>query len=400
MDYGDIIKRAWRVTWRYKALCILGLFAGASSGGGNGGGGNSFRSGGSGGTGSTTTQAELAKYWLMAERFVVQNAGAIIAAVVVLFVIGFVFWVIGVAARGGLIHLANEAEEGREVRLSHGWSAGFHKWWRLFGVEFLTGLPVLVLVLVFLGFSVATFVSATRYGISQGSLAASGGLILSYVCFLIIFTIIAAILGVILGIVGHIALRYVMLADYHSVAAIGQGWRDLWARRGAFVMFLVTIGTGIAFGIVAAVIFAIFAVPGVVFILQRAYVTGALLMALGILVLMLPSAIYGTFYSSMWTVFFRKMTGMEPAPMMAAPAYATPYPAVPGSPYPPQPPTTYPPAGQPYPPQQPAPYPPAGQPYPPSGQQYAPPSPPAPPAPYVPEQPDQTEPPQPPMPDA
>lgn len=388
MDYGDIIKRAWRVTWRYKALWILGLFAGASSGGSNGGGGNAYRSGGSSGTGSTTTQAEVAKYWLIAERFVVENAGAIIAGIVVLAIIGFIFWVIGVAARGGLIHLANEAEEGREVRLAHGWSAGFHKWWRLFGVELLTALPVLVLVLVFLGFSVATFISAASHGVSQGSFAAAGGLFVSYLCFLGIFSIIAAVLAVILGIVGQLGVRYVMLADYRAVAAIGQGWRDLWSRRGAFVMFLVTIGTGIAFGIVAAVIFAIFAVPGVVFILRRAIITGAVVMAIGILVLLLPSAIYGTFYSSMWTVFFRKMTGMEPAPAMAAPTYAAPYPAVPGAAYPQQPPAPYPPQQPaPYPPQPPAPYPPAGQPY-------------APPAPPQPEQPAPPAPPQPPMPDA
>jgi len=29
MDYGDILKRAWRVTWRYKALRVLGFFAGS-----------------------------------------------------------------------------------------------------------------------------------------------------------------------------------------------------------------------------------------------------------------------------------------------------------------------------------------------------------------------------------
>ena len=56
MDYGDIIKRSWRITWRYKALWVLGIFAGVSgcqAGGGSGGnsggsGGNSFQQFGDG----------------------------------------------------------------------------------------------------------------------------------------------------------------------------------------------------------------------------------------------------------------------------------------------------------------------------------------------------------------
>jgi hypothetical protein len=31
MNYGDIIKRSWRITWRYKALWVLGIFAGVSA---------------------------------------------------------------------------------------------------------------------------------------------------------------------------------------------------------------------------------------------------------------------------------------------------------------------------------------------------------------------------------
>ena len=30
MDFGAIIKRSWQITWRYKALWVLGIFAGVS----------------------------------------------------------------------------------------------------------------------------------------------------------------------------------------------------------------------------------------------------------------------------------------------------------------------------------------------------------------------------------
>ena len=46
MDFGAIIKRAWQITWRYKALWVLGVFAGVSgcqSGGSGGGGGSGWQ---------------------------------------------------------------------------------------------------------------------------------------------------------------------------------------------------------------------------------------------------------------------------------------------------------------------------------------------------------------------
>ena len=45
MNYGDIIKRSWHITWRYKALWVLGIFAGVS--GCQGGTGSNYSRSGS-----------------------------------------------------------------------------------------------------------------------------------------------------------------------------------------------------------------------------------------------------------------------------------------------------------------------------------------------------------------
>jgi len=58
--------------------------------------------------------------------------------------------------------------------------------------------------------------------------------------------------------------------------------------------------------------------------------------AVAVLVLILPSSVYSAFYHTVWTLFFRRMTGMEPTPVAAYPA---PYPpAPPYAPVPPAPP--------------------------------------------------------------
>ena len=38
-NFGEILTRAWKITWKYKVLWIFGILASCSQGGGGGGGG-------------------------------------------------------------------------------------------------------------------------------------------------------------------------------------------------------------------------------------------------------------------------------------------------------------------------------------------------------------------------
>ena len=40
-NFGEVLTRAWQITWKYKVLWIFGILASCGRGGGNGGGGNS-----------------------------------------------------------------------------------------------------------------------------------------------------------------------------------------------------------------------------------------------------------------------------------------------------------------------------------------------------------------------
>jgi hypothetical protein len=326
MDYTDILKRAWNVTWRHKILWLFGLFAGAAGGfsGGSGGGRNmGFQTGTS--SSSPITAAQLASV----QRFLEQYGAVILLSVAVLFVIGLAFAIVGIAARGGLIHLVNEAEEGRPVRAGDGWNVGFAKWWRVFGVGFVAALPLIVVGVLWLGVFLAGVVayrdgSLQSLGSGLAAVAIGGG------CFLLLLTVVAIVFGVILGIVAQIALRYAVLQDVRVFDALGRGWRDLWARRGAFLMFLILVGVGIAYGIVVAVIAVVLMLPGVALLFLHSWFAGAGMIALAVVVLMVPGAIYATFYHAVWTIFFRRMTGTGPAPV-AIPDYVAP------APYPPAP---------------------------------------------------------------
>jgi hypothetical protein len=124
MRFGEMIKKAWHITWRYRWLWVLGVFAGVTGGGGGAGGGGSNTSGyqqsfgsGSGGSGlQDLAQFQSAfQHWLP----------LIFVAIVLLFVIGIAFAVIGIGARGGLVWAVNEIEDGRSPRPGSGACSGW-----------------------------------------------------------------------------------------------------------------------------------------------------------------------------------------------------------------------------------------------------------------------------------
>ena len=110
MDYGAIIRRAWQITWRHKALWVLGLFAGISGcqgGGSSGGGGSGGRSDWSTLSGGGSRMASDFLETFM--RFL----PVIIAGTLLLVALGIIWSIVAIAARGGLIAGVNEVEEGR-----------------------------------------------------------------------------------------------------------------------------------------------------------------------------------------------------------------------------------------------------------------------------------------------
>lgn len=316
--YKSILKRAWEVTWKYKILWLFGLLAGSMFGS------NSRTAEYS--TGSTSgpmTQAQaeaaianlhrMANQWAAQAQLIYQQYAPLIwLGLWVGLLIAVAIVVVNVAARGGLVHLANEADQGREVRAGAGWRVGFAKWWRVFGIGFLASLPMVVVGLIVggvVGAAVAAWIA------SATPLTLSPDLISTFViagCVLFVLTIVGIFFGVTLGIASELGLRYAVLQDRGAVESLKQGWRDLWGGRGVFKMFLVQLGVGILFAIVVGIVGSVLMGPMVLVSgttgIRMAQPAGAGLSFL----LIVPAAIFAAFYSVVWTVFFRRMTGMAP----------------------------------------------------------------------------------------
>ncbi len=366
MDYFGILKRAWELTWKYKALWVLGFFAMSGGGSSAPGSGSRYQFDAQNGFQGVPYANELQRVsdWFAA------NAAVLIVVASFAALFGLIYFILNVAARGGLVHSVNEAEEGRPVAVRDGWSVGFHHWGRTFMIGLVAFLPLIViaialvavLVPVFVVTSVGTNAISGSESLGPQGFAAAGGTLLC--CGLPLLVLVLAVLGVLLSIVMELGIRYGVLYDMTFGRALTQGWKDVWAKRGAVVMWLVMLLPAIAYGIVVGGILLGALLPAVLVLRGGSSVAPVVILgAVVLLVLLVPGAIYGTFVSASWTVFFRRMTGLGQVAVQPAVAYPAP------SAYPP-PPIAYPPA----PPAAPEWTPPA----PPAAPEWTPPAPPAP----------------------
>lgn len=347
MDYFDVLKKAWHITWRYKALWVLGFFVGGAGSFGSGGGNTGYSTGGGSWTGSPDEFAQIEQLVGDATAWIEANLVLLALVTGIVILISVILWVLSIAAQGALVYGANEAAEDRSVRLGASWGVGFSRWGRTFMIGFVLALPVGLIVAVF----IAVLVTAV-IGIAAGSpdsTAAGLGAGGVFCCAMPLLGMLMLAAAVLLGIVHQLAIRYGILGDITFGKAIKRAWDDLWGKRGAFVFMLVMILPGIAFSVALLVITLPFVIGTTVLALSGEPVIVAVLVVAMMLVLIVPSAAYGTFSSAAWTVFFRRMTGMEVVPVQQtpAPAYlgepltpAEPVPPAPGDQYLPPPPPT------------------------------------------------------------
>ena len=340
MRFGEIIKKAWHITWRYRYLWILGLFAGVTGGsGGVGGGGNGFSRFNTGtGTGSSTPANPFNADVL--RTFLQQWLPAIVVGVALLTVIGIAFAIVGIGARGGLIWAVNEIEEGRRPRLGQAWDAGFAKFWSLLGFGIMVQLPIVIAAFAM----AAAILLPILTPLLRGRTPDPAGVIVPMCGALAIGIPVLLVAGLVLGVMYITGTRFIVLNGASAGHAVGESWRALRARFADHaLMYLINVGLSIAASLVIAVPLIVLtlmvAVPVAVAGASSHWGFLAVVVGVAFLVVMVVafaySAIWGTFTSSLWTIFFRRLTGREPlwpdaSPIPVAPAGAPMAPAVPG----------------------------------------------------------------------
>ena len=306
MDYGELLKTAWVITWRHKYLWVLGLFA-LGGGGGPLSCSSNINSGSSWqfGAGTFDVADFFSRNWAVL---------AILAVVAVL--LGLVWSILSLIAEAGLIAGVDDRLQGRsDTSLGTSWRAGLHAFWRLLGLVLLVGIVVVIVVGILIAMIVAPLIVAGS-GDGQASLPAIGAVVL----FAIFLFLLSLPVLIILQIVMNWAFRSLVIEHTGVFASLRAGWRLFRRNVGkSLVVWVLSIGLMIGLGLALALPLVVVGIPIGLLIARSGHGSGPTLLAALLLVGLVALAMGGvikaattTYFSSYWTIAWRRVA-MPPA---------------------------------------------------------------------------------------
>ena len=358
---GNILKRSWQILWNYRVLWIFGFLLALTTGGqggSNGGGGSSSGRGDSSGdfNGFQRFDGQLpadAPQWMrdMAEWFKntmvpmfthpEQYISTFVIIGLVILLIIIVFSLLGALVRypseTAVIRMVDDYETtGNKAGFKAGWGMGWNRRaFRLWLIDLILGLPVLLVLLILGGAGVIIFASTVDGASSMNVAGMVGGIGLM---FLAIFLLIVA--AVFLSLLRNFFARKAAIEGLGVGESIRQGWamfKRNWKSAG--LVWLVMIGIGIAFGIASLIIFfllipvflllilpagVVAAIPGGIAYLIASLFTAspwswviAALVALPFFGLILGApftlieGMYQVYEANVWTLTYREIKAME-----------------------------------------------------------------------------------------
>ena len=312
MNYGDLIKDAFRISWRNKYLWFFGFFAGGTSSGFNvptipsGGGGGDFDDLDPSGSEFSSSLAA------QAGQGVFENVGLLVALGVVVLLIVLVFIALGLISQGALAESVAAVDRREQRRFSSARRAGLSSLWRVLGYYVLFILISIGLLLA-IGIPLALLVGGTFFATESvgarvsvavlAGLAAIGLLILVFIP---------------LAIIGQFALRELVVRRERAFSSIGGGYR-LFRRNPGRSLLVWIIQVGVMLGAGIALIVAVLLLGLVLFLptillavagyTTAAIVAGVIAGLILVPLLLVASGALGTFNHSYWTLAYLRLTG-------------------------------------------------------------------------------------------
>jgi len=292
-NFGEVLTRAWQITWKYKVLWIFGILAGCAQGGGGGSsGGSGWRSG----NGDRFVPPDWQRTADQMAQWATENWWVLVVGFIAFLLLMALFIFLGTIGRIGLIQGTLQVEAGAgSLAFGPLFSQSTPFFWRVFGLAFLVGLVFFLL-----------FVPLVLLGIFTAGIA-----------FLCILPLICVLIPVSIAV--NLVLEQAYIAIVKENLGIVDGLRRGWdiARMNfgpvilmGLILFVITfvIGLVLAIPILVIVFPAVFA-----FAIGGAQSMTPLLVAGLCFVLFLPvllvaRGILATFTGSAWTLTYLRLT--------------------------------------------------------------------------------------------
>ncbi len=298
-NFGEVLTRAWQIIWKHKILWIFGILASCSSGNrfnGSSGGRNSGFGNGSDPTARFGYEFARISDWLSNHILI------IVAASIFLMLIALVFVFLGAIGKIALIKGTFKADKGAE-KLSFGelFSESQPYFWRVFGLSFLFGLALLVVIVPF---------------ILIGFLTKGIGLL----CMIPLLCVLIPII-IVVSIVLEQANAAIVLEDLSMMDGLKRGWEVSRSNAGAILIMALILGVG------GGIIGFVFAIPIIIAILPILFgaisgftpiaIVGVLCCAVYFPILVVFNGVLTAYVQSAWTLTFMRLT----APKIEAPIF-------------------------------------------------------------------------------
>lgn len=319
MNHTDILKRAFQITWRYRALWIFGFLL-ALCGGGGGGGGNFNFPGGSGGEGGF---GEPGNFDIPEDpTVVIALVVGFVCLVVLLVVIGAV---VQTVTRTALIGMVRQIAATETSTVKDGWRCGWSsRAWRIFLLNLLIGIPLFIIAVILILLAVSPLLLLSL----DTTPSTAVGIILTI--FAVLFVILLfTLIGVVIGPIQELAWRQTALDQYGVMDSLRAAIQLLKRRfKDVAIMWLLMLGVGIGWGLVALFIvlpvsllavLLIGGIPaGLVYLISNSWVGAAVTgIPLGLLVLILINTAATGFFliyqSTVWTLAYLQLQQTETA---------------------------------------------------------------------------------------
>lgn len=321
INLGEILTKAWEITWKFKVLWIFGILAGCGTSNGNRFNYNSSSNGGGGGD-DQLPEAFRRFQDLTPEKLwpgVAEQYTLMIVAVLLGFcLLWLLFSALGVMGKVGLIQGANRADQGAEsLTFGEIWTESLPYFWRTIGLGLLVGLPFFLLIVILL--VGLLFVGFSAFGANPIGSADLGLVTVGLLGLLGVLLCVVGLLSLIVGLIVEQAQNALILEDLGILESLGRGWQVFKANLLSVIVMAILLGVlnwVVGFGLaLPALLIVIPAAIGVAAtqdaILPLAVAGVCCLFYLPLLLVL--SGILQTYIQSAWTLTYRRLTDLPQA---------------------------------------------------------------------------------------
>jgi hypothetical protein len=306
MNYGDLIRDAFRITLRNRFLWFFGFFAGGT-------GSNFFGNVPSGGGNFNPDDFRQSSTMLSAIQVGqgLSNAVLIVGIVIVVLILALFFIFLAIVSQGALADSVAAIDRGEGRRFGTAFGSGMGNFWRVLGyyvLFFLVALGLLVVIAIPVAILVGGTFAATQSTGARISVAVVVGL-LAFLLLIVVF--------IPLSIIAQYALRDIVVRRERVLGSVASGY-SLFRRNIGRSLLLWLIQIGLSIGIAIAFILVILIVGLVLFIptialavagsSTGAVITGVIAGLILLPILLVLSGAIGTFSHAYWTLAYLRLT--------------------------------------------------------------------------------------------